>query len=331
MFNLNIEAVKSIQILCNRNFEKFRSYKLVEIDGEIYITPRVRESKYIFDILDDIDEEALESTKLMMENAANFIIDILSIRQTYAEKELSILSYDDWDSETLEDVCSLILSLVNKYGQLGLIHHIIYDYVKPELSIEGEYNFPTVMNPFFIQIKDGYYLRPTKISSNISYRELIKTFFPTLNTVDIFALANNTPELKLRYHEPMFYYLVVAEILSHIINSDNEIDENEMKFNDVLFSSYGRGQSFKISNASLAFSINISSGQYEMTYSFKTYFDFALFVLLLSKTKTGKPFARCKNKKCGKLFVKTKKSKLYCSESCKRSVNNKTYNTPNED
>ncbi len=325
MANLNIETAKSIEILCNKKFNKFKSYKLVEHNGELFVAPNVKETLYMLDALDDVDEEGKETVNLMIEHATNFIIDLISIRDAYSRKGKSILDFDNWDQDLLEEVCYLILSLVHKYGQLGIVHHIIYDYVKPELSIKGEYKFPTVLNPFFIQIKDGYHLRPSKIMPNISYNEIIHTFFPCSKSINVFDLANNLPWVKNRYHEPIYYYIVVAEILHLITNSDGKINEAEIALNNALFTVFGRGKSFKINNASLTFSYNSNTDQYDMTYSFKSYFDFALFILLLSKTKNGKPFARCANEKCGKLFVKTRTSKTYCSNDCKRSVNNKKY------
>lgn len=331
MGNFDVKSIDTIQLMCNSQMEKFASYEAFEYNNEFYLRPDLKVNKRTSLLQEHINENLSNHTEHLMDKASDAILKLMKIREIYTESNESLLNYKTWPVKLKDKVLNKVLEFVNEFGQLGFLFHIVYDYVAPEISLMSDHVLPTVSNPFYFAFKDNHELKNPIMSNLIDYKTLLDTFFPDfkqdLNTqqyeaamgveasgVDLSELVAQPMHLMNQYSEPLFYYLAAIEILYSAI-SDNA--------NDLILisqSTYENG-TFKI-KPEMTFKNDVKTSRVLFNLSFKSLFDFLMFVIASSRIEGKGILRKCESPNCNRIFLAKRSDKKYCDSNCKKSANN---------
>lgn len=335
-------SIKSIQVMCNNQFEKYTEYVLENINATDYVSPKNTSIRTETEFSYHIDEVSEEHVHNLIEDATYAVIQLQNIRDTYISVNESIVNFKNWKNELRESVSTQILDFVNSYGQLGFFFHILYDYITPNLPISEDYFLPLAYNPFYFRIPNAKSTNNSIVAHTFNENDLINTFFPdfkfdqsTLELedalgvdiayLDLTEISAQGDYLMLQYKEPLENYLAAIELF-HSILTDNE---NNLEHISPQIKQDGN---FRV-RPEITLEFSKIQHRYLTNLNFKSLFEFLMFVIAAAEVDGESIIRVCGYKKCRKFYLvdETNKTvKKYCNTKCKKDAANHRRNHPEE-
>lgn len=318
--------------MCNRDLQIYQDYDIHKKNDDYYFIPKLGLKAEASFLEVHNDEYLMNQVELNIEKGSNALLELINIRSDYANDDFTMTAYDSIPKSTKKALSRKVLNYVRKHGQIGFLFHILYDYVKPSISLASDYAIPTIQNPFCFYILDtenkANQLKLFGIENLIDQNELLATFFPTFKSdIESTNLSNSigvkidhlefcvvvykTPLIMNQYCEPLKYYVAAIELLYSII-SDNK---NALSFINESITKDGE---YFVNNAKITLKYDNKEKQYVTLMSFKSLFDFYIFIILQSKSDNGILIKCCDYKYCNKIIKLSGRSdQKYCDDSCK--------------
>lgn len=297
-------------ILSNGNWEKAKEYEIFQLDNEFYLKAKIQKGwssvdKDLIDFFEENEEILYENRKdIIVENAYLAVLELIRIRHEIPN-DYDIYSYNSWDVEVKRTLAERYLEFVNKCGLLGLFHHIFYDFISKYATNIEPLKDVKMFNLLYILGKPESKVRAFKPpnKSIISVSDLIKQFFPTKSpSPSIQELRKDLYILWNYYSEPLQYVIIAIDRLYSLI-LDDEVRKNVSNSDN----------SINISNVTLDYSFDKELDQYVLKSTFRSLFDYLLYVAALYKISSTKKILICEG--CGEPIIKSKRAK-YCSKKC---------------